>query len=216
MKVACSYFISEDFSISEGLEKDIWTLAEEIKVQTYWSGQEAPNERHFSVRLLWSEEAFYVRFEANQKEPLVISSQANLLSKTIGLWERDVCEIFIAPEKENPYKYFEFEIAPNGEWLDLEIYQKPSERITYWEYKSGMKSAAKIKEGKVLMGAKIPWQALRKGPKVGDIWLGNLFRCVGKGETRGFLAWLPTETPKPNFHVPEKFGFFEFKNQRII
>ena len=47
-------------------------------------------------------------------------------------------------------------------------------------------------------------------PSSGDVWHGNIFRCVGKGENRGYLAWQPTETPAPNFHVPEKFGEFEF------
>jgi hypothetical protein len=47
-------------------------------------------------------------------------------------------------------------------------------------------------------------------PKSGDVWLGNLLRCVGRDPDRGYLAWQPTMTEKPNFHVPEKFGEFEF------
>lgn len=202
-------YIKKDFFITE-LENRAWKKAEMIKVDKYWSGASAPKDRHFMVNIVWSDTAVYVRFEANQKEPLIISEKANLETKTRGLWDRDVCEIFLAPNKDEFRKYFEFEIAPNGEWIDLGIHQKPDERITDFEYVSGMKSAAKIENDKIIMAVKIEWKAFGKTPKAGDIWLGNIFRCVGSGETRGYLAWSPTETKMPNFHVPEKFGEFEF------
>ena len=141
---------------------------------------------------------------------MIVSDAPNLKTKTRGLWDRDVCEIFIAPDKNEPRKYFEFEIAPNGEWIDLEIFQKTDERITVWDYESGMRSAARIEKEKVVMAIKVEWKAFGKIPKAGDVWLGNLFRAVGAGETRGYLAWSPTRTEKPNFHVPERFGEFEF------
>ena len=201
--------IEEDFSITD-IENKSWKQAAEISIEKYWSGKNAPRGRHFKARLLWSDSALYVRFVANQSEPLIITENANLKTKTRGLWDRDVCEIFLAPDKENPRRYFEFEIAPNGEWIDLGIFQKPDERITDWEYSSGMKSAAKIEKDKVVMAIKVDWKAFGKTPKAGDVWLGNIFRCVGAGETRGYLAWSPTETKEPAFHVPEKFGEFEF------
>ena len=174
------------------------------------SGEKAPEGRHFRTRLLWSDTALYVRFEANQTEPLVVSEVPNLAMKTRGLWDRDVCEIFLAPNRGEYRKYFEFEIAPNGEWIDLGIHQKPDERITDWDYASGMQSKSMIGKGKVWMAIKIEWKAFGKTPKAGDVWLGNLFRCVGKDPTRGYLAWSPTLTKEPSFHVPEKFGEFEF------
>ena len=201
--------IKKDFSIRE-LDNQSWAKAKDVVINKYWSGENAPDGRHAKARLLWSKTALYVRFEANQSEPLVISKTANLKSKTRGLWDRDVCEIFLAPDKNEPRKYFEFEIAPNGEWIDLGIYQKPDERITDWDYNSGMKSAVKIGKGHITMAVKIEWKAFGKTPQTGDVWLGNLFRCVGAGEMRGYLAWSPTLTKEPSFHVPEKFGEFVF------
>lgn len=198
-----------DFSAQEFDHKS-WEKAEEVSIEKYWSGENAPVGRHFTAKLLWSDSALYVRFEANQAEPLIVSETPNLQTKTKGLWDTDVCEIFVAPNRNEPRKYFEFEIAPNGEWIDLGIYQKPDERITDFEYNSGMQSAVRIEKEKVLMAIKIGWKAFANVPKAGDIWLGNIFRCVGAGETRGFLAWSPTETNAPNFHVPEKFGAFQF------
>ncbi len=201
--------VEKDFSVNE-FENKNWQKAREVLIEKYWSGEIAPFGRHFKAKLLWSDAALYVRFCANQAEPLIVSGTPNLESKTIGLWERDVCEIFVAPNRDEPQKYFEFEIAPSGEWIDLAIQRTPDGRRTDFDYDSGMKSAARIGKDKVLMSIKIGWKAFGKTPKAGDIWRGNLFRCVGKGNTRGYLAWQPTRTAEPNFHVPEAFGEFLF------
>jgi alpha-galactosidase len=201
--------IKRDFSISE-LDHGFWKRAKEISIENYWSGEKAVVERHAKARLLWSDSAFYIRFEANQIEPLIISKTPNLKTKTVGLWDRDVCEVFVAPNLKESNKYFEFEIAPTGEWIDLAIRQLPESRETDFEYDSGMESAPKIEVDRVWMAIKIRWNAFGKIPKANEIWKGNLFRCVGSGKTRGYLAWQPTKTEKPNFHVPEAFGEFEF------
>ncbi len=192
------------------LDSPLWDKATEVAIGNYWSGKPAPEARHFKARLLWSETALYVRFEANQSEPLIISEKPDLTVKTNGLWDRDVCEIFIAPNKAVRNKYFEFEIAPTGEWIDLGITVTPKKRITDLEYKSGMQSAVSVQTQKIVMAIKIPWKAFGKTPKAGDVWLGNLFRCVGKDPTRGYLSWQATKTKVPSFHVPSKFGEFEF------
>ena len=201
--------IKNDFSINE-LDNKSWEKAKEVSIEKYWSGENAPNGRHFRAKLLWSKTALYVRFEANQAEPIVMSETPNVQTKTKGLWDRDVCEIFLAPNKAEFRKYFEFEIAPNGEWIDLGIHQLPERRETDWEYNSGMKSATRIEKDKVIMAIKVEWKAFGKTPKKGDVWLGNLFRATGSEPHRGYLAWSPTMTKTPNFHVPEKFGEFEF------
>jgi hypothetical protein len=73
-----------------------------------------------------------------------------------------------------------------------------------------MTAAVKVCEDKILAMIKIEWQAFGKTPQTGEVWRGNLFRCIGEGASRGFMAWQPTKTPAPNFHVPEAFGEFEF------
>ncbi len=206
---AAIQYISEDFPISE-LNNKSWKNAKNVKTKYYWSGEKAPDGRHFKTKLLWSDTALYVRFEANRKEPLVINDKPNLQSKTDKLWEKDVCEIFLAPNIAEFRKYFEFEIAPTGEWIDIGIHQMPDRREADWDYNSGMKTAAKIEKHKVIMTFKVEWKAFGKTPQVDDVWLGNILRIVGSEPNRGYLAWSPTLTEQPNFHVPEKFGEFEF------
>jgi hypothetical protein len=205
-----AHFLDADFPIAD-LENRGWTGADAIFVRRSWSGSDASESDAFTARLLWSESALYVRFDANQNGPCIVSGKPDLATKTLGLWERDVCELFIAPDPRQPRRYFEFEVAPSGEWIDLTIDLTASERKTDWDYRSGMESAARIGEGTVLMGMKIPWTAFGKVPAIGEVWRGNLFRCVGEEPDRRYLAWQPTMTAEPQFHVPEKFGEFVFE-----
>ena len=205
------YRVDTDFPASD-LENGCWDLANPIVISRNWNGSTAETARHFSASGLWSDTAVYFRFLANQNEPLVVSSEAEIDKKTLGLWERDVCEVFIGPDLNQPKQYFEFEVAPTGEWIDLALDSRSGERMTDWEYHSRMEAAARIENHRVLMAVKIPWAAFGRKPMAGDVWLGNIFRCVGKEPNRGYLAWQPTLTGKANFHVPDKFGRFKFES----
>jgi alpha-galactosidase len=192
------------------LESIVWHKSEAVYLTKLWSGRKAEISRQAEVRLLWNKKSLFVRFEANQTEPLIINSTIDKTRKAIDLWEKDVCEIFVAPNTVEPEKYFEFEVAPTGEWVDLAIIWSPEKRETDWNYQSNMKVAVKIFEDKIISAMEIPFAAFGKVPRAGDIWLGNMFRCIGEGETRGYLAWQPTFTEVPNFHVPSAFGKIEF------
>ena len=73
-----------------------------------------------------------------------MSANPQTETKTMGLWDRDVCEAFLAPNPEHPNRYFEFEAAPTGEWVDLAVHLKPGQRETEWDFESGMTTAARI------------------------------------------------------------------------
>lgn len=193
------------------LDHEAWTRASAVHLTRYWSGEEAPTGRRAEARLLWSDDALCVRFSCRQSEPLIVSPTPQTEVKTLGLWERDVCEIFIAPDASRPERYFEFEAAPTGEWLDLAIHQRAGARETDWGFQSGMKAAARVSANEVVIAMRIPWRSLGHVPTAGEHWRTNLFRCVGPTERRGYLAWQPTRTPSPNFHVPQAFGWLEMQ-----
>lgn len=193
------------------LDHDAWSSAQTVRIKRYWSGEEAPTGRHLEARLLWSDAALHVRFVGAQNEPLIVSRKPQTEHKTIGLWDRDVCEIFVAPFASEPDRYLEFEAAPTGEWLDLAIQKIGDARETDWEFHSGMTTAARISETCVTIAMRIPFEALGGVPEVGTRWRANLTRCIGAGETRGYLAWRPTYTERPDFHVPDAFGEIIFK-----
>lgn len=192
------------------LTSNVWSATDGVAINHYWSGEKAPAGRCFEARFLWTGTHLLARFDANQDQELIVSSSPDTSRRAMNLWDRDVVEIFVAPDRNQPRKYFEFEAAPTGEWLDVALDSTSGKRVSDWEYKSGMEVAAKVEEGRVIIAMKIPWIAFGKKPKFGDVWLGNILRCVGKDPDRGYLAWSPTLTDEPNFHVPERFGEFHF------
>ena len=191
-------------------ENEIWQQCQPITIENYWSGEPAPPARHAEARICWSSEALHVRFVCAQHEPLVVSENPQTDKKTLGLWDRDVCEIFLAPDPASPSRYFEFEAAPTGEWVDLGITVTPTGRETDWDFASGFTTAAKLEHNQLMIRMRIPWSEAIPKPKAGDRWRVNVFRCVGPEAPERYLAWRPTKTVEPNFHVPEAFGILIF------
>src|ERR1051325_6924950 len=146
-------------------EKDIWRECQPVTIEHYWSGEPAPPSRHAEVRICWSSEALHVRFVCAQQEPLIVSSNPKTDKKTLGLWDRDVCEIFVAPDPANPQSYFEFEAAPTGEWVDLGIVITPSGRETDWDFASGLTTTANLEQDRLTITMTIPWSEAIPKPK---------------------------------------------------
>jgi hypothetical protein len=198
-------FVAERLSVKD-LDHDVWTSLEPISITHLWSGAAARPERHAEARTCWTDEQLLVRFDCRQHEPLVVSPKPITDRKTIGLWDRDVCEVFLAPDAANPWSYFEFEAAPTGEWIDLGLKVTPEGRVTDWEYQSNMTTAARIEEQSLVITIGIPWSDSIPKPQQGDQWRANFFRCISLDPEERYLAWRPTYAPEPNFHVPDAFG----------
>ena len=104
--------------------------------------------------------------------------------------------------------YAEFEVAPNGMWIDLDI--SPTGRR---DLNSGLTRSVHVETQSKIWTAElaIPLSALtaRFDPNIS--WRANFYRIEGKCEPRSYLAWRPTGTPQPNFHVPGAFGTLCFE-----
>ncbi|HJP95550.1 MAG TPA: carbohydrate-binding family 9-like protein [Pyrinomonadaceae bacterium] len=203
-------FVNRDLSAND-FDDRVWQECQFVEINRLWSGEPASPARYAKARICWSNKALHVRFDCVQQEPLVVSDSPQTDRKTLGLWDRDVCEIFLAPDARNPSRYFEFEAAPSGEWVDLGITIGPTGRETDWDFASGFTIAAKLEQERLVVGMRIPWSEAISKPQAGDKWRVNVFRCAGPESPERYLAWRPTRTPEPNFHVPEAFGFLGFE-----
>jgi hypothetical protein len=210
MSSLIAHYIKQPICPSD-FDNQVWQDCQPVQIEHYWSGETATPSRHAEARVCWSDEALHVRFVGKQQEPLIVSENPVTNTKTLGLWDRDVCEIFLAPDPAAPWRYFEFEAAPTGEWIDLGITVKPEGRETDWDFASGFTTAAKLEGERLLVGMRIPWSEALPKPRPHDVWRANVFRCVGPEATELYLVWLPTRTPEPNFHVPEVFGVLQFE-----
>src|SRR5947207_8935897 len=165
-----------------------WNKALPVRIDRYWSGEPAPDGRQAEARILWSQKALHVRFVCRQGEPLVAGANPQTDKKTMGLWDRDVCEIFIAPDPNVVERYLEFEAAPTGEWLDVAIHWTPEKRDSDWNFNSHMTSAARVEPDRIIIGNRILWSERIHQPQKGDRWPGNVLSCVGIDRNLGYLA----------------------------
>ena len=179
-----------------------WGLAPPIRFHTDWQGKNADAQRGTEVRLLWTAQTFYVRFDASYRT-LTVFGDAEPSGRRDQLWDRDVCELFLQANPAEPRRYWEFEVAPNGFWIDLDI--GPGEKH---DLHSGLRRRARIDEpNKKWCGElALPLTSLTSHIDPSIVWRVNFFRVEGAAEPRFYSAWRPTHTPQPNFHVPEAFG----------
>jgi Carbohydrate-binding family 9 len=187
-------------------ERD-WQRAGPVRFCHDWQGKRDDPKRQTEVWILWTESDLYVRFRCHYRA-IHVFSNAGADGRKDRLWDRDVVEVFLQPDRFGEKYYKEFEVGPNGQWLDLEITPRGLRHIT-----SGMRCTVTLEEAARVWTAElaIPMPALAQKFDPAQPWRVNFFRCEGIDPERFYSAWQPTGTPEPNFHVPDKFGTLIFQ-----
>src|SRR5882724_221983 len=72
------------------------------------------------VRAFWTDSDLYLLFISPYTE-LNLWLPADNSKDHLKLWDRDVVECFLGDDWTNIKRYKEFEIAPTGDWVDLDI-----------------------------------------------------------------------------------------------
>jgi len=188
-----------------------WEHAKSLRFDWDWQGKNADPERETEVRLLWSPESLYLRFRARYRV-ITVFSDAEPNGRRDQLWDRDVAEVFLQPDSSQLWRYKEFEVSPNGFWIDLDI--APGEKH---DLKSGMRCRVVRNESGKTWTAEmaLPMKCLMERFDHEARWKVNFYRVEGASEPRFYSAWQPTRTPVPNFHVPEAFGELVFASGNV-
>jgi len=183
-----------------------WRRAKPISFCTDWQGQNPDPERETQVSALWSPETLYLRFECRFRS-LFVFDDSNADGHRDQLWDRDVVEAFLQPDARQERFYKEFEVSPNGMWIDLDIF--PGGRANL---KSGLRRSVacddRAREWKAELA--IPMKALVTTFDAKAVWRANFYRVEGSQEPRAYMAWQATNTRNPDFHVPQTFGKLRF------
>ncbi len=188
--------------VLDGVMDDVWRSAPESRFATDWSGKATPFPT--TVRSLWSEHALYMLFTV---ENTALSSDLTrpITVEREGLYKEDCVELFFTPSPAEPKKYFEIELGPHGHFFDLAIDRKAGTSDVDWSsgaaLRTAVDAAAHTAVIEVALTSPDIVRALKRGAKLPI----GMFRMEGRG-ARQYLAWSPTRTPRPNFHVPEAFG----------
>lgn len=194
---------------AEGFPKpSSWESAAPLRFNADWQGKHADPERETEVRLLWTKGTLFLRFRARYRT-ITVFPDAEPNGRRDQLWDRDVAEAFLQPDRSHVRRYKEFEVSPNGFWIDLDI--APGEKR---DLKSQLKRRVILHEAQKTWVAElaIAMKCLVARFDPPAIWRVNFYRVEGAEEPRFYSAWRPTMTPVPNFHVPEAFGELVFAN----
>ena len=183
-----------------------WERAVPLRFDADWQGKNADDRRETEVRLLWSAESLFLRFRAKYRS-ITVFPDADRNGRRDQLWNRDVAEVFLQPDRSSLRRYKEFEVSPNGFWIDLDI--APGEKH---DLKSGLRRRVVRNEARKIWVAElaIPLNCLVAQFDPAATWRVNFYRVEGAEEPRFYAAWRPTGTAVPNFHVPEAFGELVF------
>ena len=163
------------------------------------------------IRSRWTQKNLYLLFvcpyqKLNLKPNPVTNAETN------ELWNWDVAEAFIGSDYLKISSYKEFQVSPQGEFVDLDIDQDDPNPQKAVEWQSGFTVAARVDEKrKIWYGEmKIPFSSVDvKMPNPGDQLRIGLFRIEGPEPHRIHVTWRPTGAT--TFHVPSAFGSLVLK-----
>src|ERR1700757_3062936 len=182
-----------------------WRVSEPIYMELNALGKPEPKYRT-EIRTRWTKQNLYFLFVCPYEE-LNLRLNPNTSAETNELWNWDVAEAFIGADFKNIKRYKEFEISPQGEWVDLDIDLDRQHDDSGWKWNSNFEVSSRIdKAARVWYGAmRIPYSAIDSRPAAaGNTLRINLFRCQGAEPGRHYIAW--RAPMRESFHTPERFG----------
>lgn len=207
-----SEFSRSDFVPDGDLNKKVWARAKWVQLDHDMSGRLHYPEADTRVAALWTEKFVYFAFQCKYTA-LNIYEGEEAVKERWELWERDVVEVFINPQPERVNHYYEFEVAPNNQWIDLEI-DKTKTPFNDAGWDSHFDHAAQIDSKNHIWNCemRIPVSSMGVAAMQADTqWRLNFFRADGAGgdSKRRFMAW--SSIPEGNsFHQPVYFGIIKF------
>ena len=135
------------------------------------------------------------------------------------LYEEDVVEAFLAPERMT--EYLELEANPLGTTFDARIFSPDGVRRTMRADLSWDCTGLEVFIRRVWLASgtmqadtlvRIPFAGLgRSSPPKGESWRGNFFRIDRSAAGDEFSAWRPTMKTPADFHVTAAFGVLIFE-----
>ncbi len=179
-------------------------------------------EEQTEVKMLWDDTFLYVSYKCGDKH--IWADHYDTNSQT---FKDDCVEMFWNPNPEAGNMYNMFEINCLGNLLS--VYNNLERSIHESASRIMVPHIAQTIQGTVNFDDDIdsgwiiemavrfsdyPELSKRDVPLPGDIWRVGLNRCGGKTNPQ-HSQWSPSQTPRPNFHVPNDFGRVIFSDKKV-
>lgn len=207
-----STYAAKDWSPAADPNSPEWSGINGIEVYKGFFAGDAPKLPSMQVRSRWTQKNLYLLFICPYLK-LHLKPNPVTNAETNQLWNWDVAEAFIGSDYLRTSRYKEFQVSPQGEYVDLDIDRDNPREQKGVEWQSGFTVFATIDRAKKIWYAemKIPFQSLDiRSPKPGNELRIGLFRIEGAEPDRIYVTWRPTEAT--TFHVPSEFGSLVLKN----
>ena len=212
--VIVSKFSSRDIRPNGKLDKSFWSAATRVSFDQAGFTRDPYPESETQVASRWTPKYLYLAFWCRYQTLNVFQGE-DPRKERWELWDKDVVESFIAPDPAQTFHYFEFEVAPTNQWVDLEINLK-NKVFNDAKWNSNFEHATRVDAARHLWTSewRIPVASLTgSGITPGGDWRINFYRSDGAAPNRRAMSWgaLPR---KGSFHQPDSFGILRFVNSR--
>ncbi len=192
-----------------------WAAAGKIELIFPWDAQTGAKQKT-TARLLWDDNYLYVSYECEDEDIVAFHTE-----RDDPTYLDDAVEIFLNPLPSQTGVYFGLEMNARATLYDYIMYKAlPSDSMHLFKQfdLQGVKLATSIDGTMNMRGDKdkgwslevaIPWsnfEGLSKRPEPGDVWAANINRWDGVEPNRRMSNWSDPVQPRPNPHVPARFG----------
>lgn len=203
--VIASRYASRDFELTADPQSKNWKGVAGVFAANGPGGDPTPGHRT-EIRSRWTKQNLYFLFVCPYEE-LRLKENPTTTAETNRLWDWDVAEVFVGADFNKIRQYREYQVSPQGEWVDLEIDRDEPKPEGGWRWNSGYTVKARLdREKKIWYGEmKIPIASIDQRPaRRGNQMRINFYRLQGSEPNKKRIAWQPTNAP--TYHVPEAFG----------
>ena len=200
-----SKYSNRDLPLTASPDAPHWRDIQPIVIESDFAGQALSGHRT-EVRSRWTDTHLLLLYVSHYKT-LYTKPQPVTNAETSRLWNWDVAEAFIGSDFDNIKKYKEFQVSPQGEWVDLDIDRTAGAKQIGEAWNSNFEVKARVDaDKKIWYGEmKIPFSSIdtRKPAPGNDLRIG-LYRIEGPAPNRVHVSWRSTDGK--TFHMPERFG----------
>ena len=209
-----SYGVPSDTALTADPTSPFWRSVKGVLADHDNMGAPVTKNK-MEVRSRWTSRNLYLLFVCDY-DALTLKPDANPHEETNGLWNWDVAETFIGDDFQNINRYKEFEVSPQGEWVDLDIDRSQKEGGSAgWRWNSRFRVKSRIDREKKVWYAEmcIPFEAISHKPAEPGLQLRiNLYRCAGRSLSAHSSHG--AQRTHPLFTSPRPSGFWNSRPRR--
>ena len=195
-------------------DEKAWAAAGKIELIFPWEFQTGAKQKT-TVRLLWDDQNLYVSYECEDADIVAFHT-----AHDDPTYLDDAVEIFINPMPSQTGIYYGLEMNVRAVLYDYVMYEskylfKPFDLqgVRLATFVDGTLNMRGDRDKGWSLEVAIPWanfEALSKRPAIGTIWAANINRWDGVEPDRRMSNWSDPLQPRPNPHVPARFGQLVF------